>query len=85
MPHIPVYGKRKLLKLNMVSVCTWHEIRLGNDKLCMSVKKRVAGLRGCLNKPNRSVKHVYIPDCSHSEWLLCPSCPFAGHLNTYSL
>lgn len=53
MPHIPVYGKRKLLKLNMVSVCTRHEIRLGNDKLCMSVKKRVAGLRGCLNKRNR--------------------------------
>lgn len=39
MPHIPVYGKRKLLKLNMVSVCARHEIRLGNDKLCMSVKK----------------------------------------------
>lgn len=39
MPGIPVYGKSKLLKLNMVSVCTLHEIRLGDDKLCMSVKK----------------------------------------------
>lgn len=53
MPSMPLHGKSELLGVNAVSVCmcSLHEIRSDNGKLCMSAGAALVGF-AVLSKPS---------------------------------